>query len=158
MEKDRATPTSSNLREEPEWNDKQVALILSRLADLDKKQNHIELCIGDIEKKLDVLNCNNIEIASDVDHSVSENAAGSQERPTKADTSLAERQTQIILVLENMNQTIIRDNQEVLHQVRQMSEQQDELKTKIENLRSKWSMLRANIFGISFQWLGLQHF
>ena len=161
MAEDRAIPiTSFDVSEE--WTNKQAALILSKLADIDKKQNSTELCLGNLMKKIDTLCGSYVDVSPELESSNDaadgKNSGNIQKRMLKTETSIAERQTQIILLLENMNQTFIRDAQEILHQVGQMNEKQDDIKKNIDDLRNRWSLLRANIFGISFLVVGTSAF
>ena len=169
MAEGHSIPTSSDGHKE--WINKQisqVALILSKLTDIDTKQTNMAWSLEDIMKKLDTLSGTNIEVKRDaivapdsersVDTTNFDDNGDLLERKLKTVADLEERQTQIMLLLETMNQAVVRDTQEILKQVRQMNEKQVDLKKDIKDLRDKWPLLRANIFGISFLVVGTSAF
>lgn len=146
---------------------REFSIFLSKLLDIDTKQINIALCLGDVIKKLDTLSGTNIQVkrndivASDVERSgttVTEDNGDIQERMLKSISDLEERQTRILFLLETMNISFVHDNEKVLNQVRQVNENQVELMKDVEDVRDKWSLLKANIFGISFLVVGTSAF
>lgn len=145
----------------------EFSIFLSKLVDIDTKQNNMTLCLRDVIEKLDTLSDTNIQVkgndivAPDVERSgttVTEDNGDIQERMLKSIADLEERQTRILFLLETMNISFVRDNEKVLNQVRQVNENQLELMKDVEDVRDKWSLLKANIFGISFLVVGTSAF
>ena len=155
----------------------QAALILTRLADIDKQQNNMAMRLGDVMNKLNTMagmQRDNSKVARDGNVALDRKETGEHSGNTtskqtseneelrmtvlKSMADLEERQTQILVLLESMNKALVRENQEFVNQVREMREKQDDFQHGIVDLKEKWSLLSANIFRTSFLVIGTSAF